>query len=979
MKKQAKNPKDFINDSAKSTKNPTLQNPTLQNPTFDEKALDNEIRFILEIMLDMLRQVDSEACEHFLTLNKILFQNNETSTKQLKTELEKISQAGKTPEIIKAFSLYNILINIVEERFNIDSDKSLERIKATYEGLLKEGFDRGDLDKVLESICFYPVFTAHPTESRRRTFLEAHSEITQDLYKLFEIGELKAKEHIQYRLRLLWQTNLVRTQKIEVLFELDNLLFIVESSILPASQKVLWYIEKMLNKPLPSSPIHLGSWIGGDRDGNPFVTNELMTEVMKIQHKFIINYYIKRLARLEREMSISTDFSTISSRLKKSLQKESGILSEKTLATYANEPFRAKIHIMIKKLNNRLVFVNAPDSINQTYATPSELLEDVEMLIECLDSVSSKYLRQFRRFVLLGGFHLMQLDFREHKDIFINAISEIFCLLGVCDNDFMTYAESKKLEILDKALGKPKIELGSLLERLSEKTQVVVEIFMRIAWGKKYIGEHILRTFILSMTTDASDLLIVLWFAKQTNLWKPSKENKEPNLLDSLESSSNVATNPNNVKSMLAKTCIDSSKIPKPRARIAITPLFETIDDLERAGSIMQTLVANKHYAHYLRDIGMRQEIMVGYSDSSKDGGIFTSNYSLYGAIESLKKLEEQIGIDFVLFHGRGGSVSRGGGTLESALLASPPKSVQGFLKTTEQGEMISSKYLNRSSAQFFLSSTMSALLKKSSYDSFCAGDLGVLNEKNLDNKSNDVSQTPLIKCALSDSHHKLMQKISAVSHKIYRDLVYESAGFIDYFKSATPIAFIQQLNLGSRPSKRRDTTRVEDLRAIPWVFAWTQNRAILPAWYGLGSGLEAINDIAKLRECYQQSEFFAATISNISQAFLKVDLSIAAQYNSFVENDEIRQSIWQKICQEYEKTMNMLVAIRGEERLLDSEPTLQKSILLRNHSVMILNFLQIELIKKYHNASYEAQKARLMEQIHSTIIGIAQGLRNTG
>ena len=967
MKKQSKNPKDFINDSAKST----------QNPILDEKALDNEIRFILEIMLDMLRQVDSEACEHFLTLNKILLQNNEHSIKQLKNELEKISQAGKTPEIIKAFSLYNILINIVEERFNIDSDKSLERIKATYEGLLKEGFDRGDLDKVLESICFYPVFTAHPTESRRRTFLEAHSEITQDLYKLFEIGELKAKEHIQYRLRLLWQTNLVRTQKIEVLFELDNLLFIVESSILPASQKVLWYIEKMLNKPLPSSPIHLGSWIGGDRDGNPFVTNELMTEVMKIQHKFIINYYIKRLARLEREMSISTDFSSISSRLKKSLQKESGILSEKTLATYANEPFRAKIHIMIKKLNNRLIFVNAPDSINQTYATPSELLEDVEMLIECLDEVSSKYLRQFRRFVLLGGFHLMQLDFREHKDVFINAISEIFCLLGVCDNDFMTYAESKKLEILDKALGKPKIELGSLLERLSEKTQVVVEIFMRIAWGKKYIGENILRTFILSMTTDASDLLIVLWFAKQTNLWKPSKENKEPNLLDSLES--NPATNIN--KSIFSKACIDSSKNPKTRARIAITPLFETIDDLKRAGSIMQTLVANKHYAHYLRDIGMRQEIMVGYSDSSKDGGIFTSNYSLYVAIESLKKLEEQIGIDFVLFHGRGGSVSRGGGTLESALLASPPKSVQGFLKTTEQGEMISSKYLNRSSAQFFLSSTMSALLKKSSYDSFCAGDLD-LNAKTLllDKKSNkDISQTPIIKCALSNPHHEIMKNISAVSHKIYRDLVYESAGFIDYFKSATPIAFIQQLNLGSRPSKRRDTTRVEDLRAIPWVFAWTQNRAILPAWYGLGSGLESINDIAKLRECYQQSEFFAATISNISQAFLKVDLSIAAQYNSFVENDEVRQSIWQKICLEYEKTMNMLVKIRGEERLLDSEPTLQKSILLRNHSVMILNFLQIELIKKYHNASYDTQKTRLMEQIHSTIIGIAQGLRNTG
>lgn len=964
----------------------------MDSTKYNWQALDNEVRFILDIMLDMLKEVDSEVREYFLNLNKILLESgnqtrqksakkdkysssntiDEDSLKRLKTELEKISQSGKTPEIIKAFSLYNILINIVEERFNIDSDKSLERIKATYEGLLRDGFDRGDLDKVLESICFYPVFTAHPTESRRRTFLEAHSEITQDLYKLFEIGELKAKEHIQYRLRLLWLTNLVRTQKIEVLFELDNLLFIVESSILPASQKVLWYIEKMLKKPLPSSPIHLGSWIGGDRDGNPFVTNELMTEVMKIQHKFIINYYIRRLERLEREMSISLDSSEISPKLKKSLQKESHILSEKTLATYANEPFRAKIHIMIKKLNNRLIFVNAPDSVSQTYTTPSELLEDVEMLIECLDSVSSKYLRQFRRFVLLGGFHLMQLDFREHKDVFINAISEIFCLLGICDNDFMTYVESKKLEILDKALEMSKIELGSLAEKLSEKTQVVVEIFMRIAWGKKYIGENVLRTFILSMTTEASDLLIVLWFAKHTNLWKPSKESKEPNLLDSLEQTSAKSSNQKY-----------STKSAKSRARIAITPLFETIDDLERAGSIMQTLVANKHYAHYLRDIGMRQEIMVGYSDSSKDGGIFTSNYSLYVAIESLKKLEEQIGIDFVLFHGRGGSVSRGGGTLESALLASPPKSVQGFLKTTEQGEMISSKYLNRSSAQFFLSSTMSALLKKSSYDSFCAGELNLgannkSNEKIANKPSKDFVKST-IKCSISNPHQDLMKQISSVSHKVYRDLVYESDGFIEFFKSATPIAFIQQLNLGSRPSKRRDTTRVEDLRAIPWVFAWTQNRAILPAWYGLGSGLESIGDIARLRECYEESEFFAATISNISQAFLKVDLSISAQYNFFVQDDEVRKNIWQKICLEYERTMNALVGIRGEERLLDSEPTLQKSILLRNNSVMMLNLLQIELIKKYNNATYDAQKSRLMEQIHSTIIGIAQGLRNTG
>lgn len=901
---------------------------------FDQQALDKEITFISDLIIEMLQEVDSEVCEYFLKLNQEVLKN-QNDFHHIKEMLDTISRSGKTFEVIKAFSLYNILINIVEERFNIDAKESLERIKVAYESLLLEGFDKIDLDKILESMEFYPVFTAHPTESRRRTFLEAHYEITQDLYKVFELGDLKAKAHIQYRLRLLWQTHLVGSEKLEVLFELDNLLFIVENSILPASQKVLCYIENMLQKPLTHSPIHLGSWIGGDRDGNPFVTNELMTEVMKTQHKVIINFYIQKLRILARELSISTDFCKISKALQASLQKESNELKGHALRVHQGEPFRAKLYLMIKKLQNRLIFVNAPSSVDFTYNQPKELIEDIDMLIDCLDETSATYLREFRRYVLLGGFHLMQLDFREHKDVFAQAISEIFCLLGICDNDFISYREEKKLEILSLALDMPKVEFGEIIDSLSESTQNVIEIFMRIVWGKRYISDGILQTFILSMTTDASDLLGVLWFAKQSGLWKPSKDSKDDKTNDS-----------------------------KQRAKIAITPLFETINDLERAGSIMQTLVHNKHYAHYLKDIKMRQEIMVGYSDSSKDGGIFTSNYSLYHAISSLKALEDKLGVHFVLFHGRGGSVSRGGGTLEGALLASPPKSVQGFLKTTEQGEMISSKYLNISSAQFFLASTMAALLKKSSYDAFC---------------SDEIPSSANIKCSISPQHSTLLEHISQASYATYRKLVYESKGFIEYFKAVTPIYFIQQLNLGSRPSKRKDTMRIEDLRAIPWVFAWTQNRTILPAWYGLGSGLEAIGDIEILRQCYKESEFFAATISNISQAFLKVDLPIAKHYNAFMSDSQTCETIWQMITEEYTKTLRFLIQIRGESELLDSEPTLRKSILLRNASVTALNLLQIELIKKYNASNYDEQKQRIMKQIHSTIVGIAQGLRNTG
>ena len=924
-------------------------------PVLNAQSLDKEIQFIREIMIEMLELVDKEVCDFFLSLHSKLQANTTTdqsSFQAIREELHLINRAGKTPEIIKALSLYNILINIVEERFNINREKPLDRIQNAYADLLQWGFDKQDLDAILESICFYPVFTAHPTESRRRTFLEAHSQITQDLRKIFELGDTKAKEHIQYRLHLLWQTNLVRSQKIEVIFELDNLLFIVENSILPSSQKVLEYIETMLNHPLKRSPIQLGSWIGGDRDGNPFVTNDVMIEVMKIQHKLIINFYIKKLKRLVRELSIANDCVQLSPLLSKSLHKDTPILDEKTAQGCASEPIRAKLYIMIKKLQNRLVYVNAPSTITHTYTSPQELIADTDMLIESLDSVSSTYLRQFRRFVLLGGFHLMRLDFREHKDVFAQALSEIFCLLGLCDNDFMNYKEERKIEVLNTALARPRLELGSISEQLSESSQSVIEIFMRIAWGKKYINENILKTFILSMTTDASDLLCVLWFAKQTGLWKPSKRAAQEAMGEKVDS-----------------TKVDSrlqAQEDKLRARIAITPLFETIDDLNRAGGIMRTLVANPHYSHYLRDLGMQQEIMVGYSDSSKDGGIFASNYSLYGAIAELKALESELGVEFVLFHGRGGSVSRGGGTLESALLASPPRSVQGFLKTTEQGEVISSKYLNSSCAQFFLSTTIAALLKKTSYDVLCAQE--------------NLSATPTIaaKCSINPQHKQLMEQLSHISYRAYRKLVYETDGFIDYFKAATPLAFIQQLNLGSRPSKRKDTTKVEDLRAIPWVFAWTQNRSIIPAWYGLGSALSAL-DLSALQECYAKSQFFAATISNISQAFLKADLCIARQYNDFVQDPAIAQAIWSQITQEYDKTAQMLLAIRQESNLLDNEPTLQKSILLRNNSVMTLNLLQIELIKQYLSTPYEAKRTRLMEQIHSTIIGIAQGLRNTG
>ncbi|PAF44695.1 phosphoenolpyruvate carboxylase [Helicobacter sp. 11S02596-1] len=909
----------------------------MQNNQQNNQQFQAELDFIHDVMVKMLEEFNPEVMEFFLRLHQeLMFEKK--SQEKIKSILEAINISEKTFEVIKAFSLYNILINIVEERRNLASQTPVFGIKKAYDELITEGFSKQDINKILATMQFYPVFTAHPTESRRRTFLEAHHEISDDLNKIFAFKDEEAKQHLKYRLHLLWQSHLVRSEKLEVLFELDNLLYIVESSILRSSQKVLGFIQNLLQKPLETSPIQLGSWIGGDRDGNPFVTNELMTQVMRTQHELIIKIYLEKIKRLQRELSISTDFLPIKEDLERSLESEKNELGQTSYKLYGREPFRAKLHLMEKKLKNRLIAIHSPNPIDFIYETPKELLSDIDLLINNLDALSAKYLKEFRNLVLLGGFHLLRLDFREHRDMLLDAISEVFCLLGISDSDFGKFREEKKLEILGIALERPKIELEAIIDRVSKDTQNILEAFLRIGWAKKHISEEIIQSFIISMTTEASDMLCALWFAKQSNLWQPSPHH----------ASDNPAI---------------AQKIP---AKIRITPLFETIDDLERAKDIIITLSQNKHYAHYLRDLKMTQEIMIGYSDSSKDGGIFTSNVSLYQAIFELMKLGEELGIDFVLFHGRGGSVSRGGGALESALLASPPKSVCGILKTTEQGEVISSKYLNPQNAESNLSSTMGALLKKSTYDSFCSGALpNIKTSKNI--------------CHIDTLQWQTIRQISQASYRAYRELVYQTDGFMEYFKLATPIHFIQQLNLGSRPSKRKDTARVEDLRAIPWVFAWTQNRSIIPAWYGLGSGLEIIGNTEELQACYKESEFFKTTLDNISQALLKVDITIAQRYNQFVSDPAIACRIWEMIKTEYDKTMRLILFVRQEKELLENDSKLRDSILLRKPYITALNLLQIELIKKYNLSAYDDQKNRLMEQIHSTIVGIAQGMRNTG
>lgn len=871
--------------------------------------------FIFNLMMEFLDEVSANTKEFFIVFK-------EESSHLYEKDLLQNLPSEEIPNLIKAFTLYHLLLNVIDEKNHLKKNPKVN-LQKTIQELKVEGYDEEDIKAVLKRMKFYPVFTAHPTESLRRTFLESYHQMCDDLHLWIDCGNQEAKEHLKYRLSCLWYSHIVRREKIEVLFELDNLLYFMESSILQSGTEVLEEVQEVLGEDLKKSPIRLGSWIGGDRDGNPYVNNSVMLAVMKQQHKTIIEHYLKIIDKLSRELSHAREYICPTEELLESLEEEKECLDDMARKLFLQEPIRAKLTCMRVKLQNRIIALNLPqialeESEIYKYQTPKEFIKDIEMLIESLDNRSRKYLKRLKNLVLLAGFHLMQLDFREHRDVFWRALAEIFSILGYTQEDLLLLSPNKQREVLDFALNQPSPDLSKFYDKLSSQTQEILLVFWNFQWAKTRISDNIINSCIISMCKSANDFLCVFWYAKQSGLWREGK-----------------------------------------KTRISISPLFETISDLENAPKILRELCRNTQYLQYLQSRKNYQEIMIGYSDSSKDGGIFASNYSLYKAISNLIALGEELNIKFRLFHGRGGSVSRGGGALSDALMASPNNSVAGFLKTTEQGEVISVKYLNPKKAAFNFSSILAALLKKSVYDKF--GGVHLAPKKDYDS---------------------LMRKVSEESFKAYRVLVYQTEGFMEYFKSATPIEFIQQLNIGSRPSKRKDTQRVEDLRAIPWVFAWTQNRAIIPAWYGLGSGLQKANetyDKEMFRQCYQEDLFFKTTIDNISQAFLKVDLEIAKFYNEFVEEQEIRDRIWQMIKREYTLSLEWLLFIRQEECLLASEKMIQESILLRKPFLTSLSFLQLYLIKQYKNAHYPQQKERIVEQIVTTIVGIAQGIRNTG
>lgn len=924
-----------------------------------DKPLREDVRFLGNILGSVIIEQSGKAVfdveEKIRLLSKELRQRYDC---QRETQLKKIISELKTlkmENVIRAFSLYFQLVNIAEQYHRIRRRKYYKlhpagvvqrgSFKELYFWLKNQRIRRKDLIDALKGIQIQLVTTAHPTEAVRRTVLTKLRRIASLLERKDEAGisdyeKERILSEFKKEVTLLWQTDEIRHFKPTVIDEIRNSLYYYDEIFydsLPESHRELEEIglKDFLKSNKLSPLICFGTWVGGDRDGNPLV-DDLVTEIAaRYQKDLILSHYRQECRKLIDSLSISNRIVRPSRRLLFSINKDGKELPEIKLALAPrniNEPYRKKLSFIMAKLDNTIK-ANYPSTAQDTpsdkkiYRDYSEFLNDLIVIRDSLienkaAAVAMNEVDSLIRKVEIFKFHLADLDIREFSRNITNAIGEIAQEFSICSaTEYIGFGSDERVRILNKLFtGKRELDADDR-KKYSADTMRIINLFSLIAKLSAEISRYLINSFIISNTENSSDLLEVLFLMDKFCIYK--KSGKE-----------------------LKKT-------------FDIVPLFESIDSLRKAAQIMDSLWNHPLYRKHLKRRGNIQEIMLGYSDSNKDGGYLTSNWELYKAQISLSDTAKKYGIELKLFHGRGGTVGRGGGPTNAAILALPT-GVSGKIKITEQGEVISSKYLLREIAMRNFELVLSAMVMKM------------------------VSQMKK-KAPLPKRWERAMDKLSEESYRVYRMLVYEDPDFIDYFYEATPIDEISKLNIGSRPSKRKQSRRIEDLRAIPWVFSWMQNRHILPGWYGVGSALEKFSEISTankklLKEMYENWQFFKALIDNIEMTLAKADMRIAENYMQLAKNKESARRIFDNIKREFYLTCDMVLSIGGNKRLLEKNPILQRSIALRNPYIDPLSYIQVELLKKLRSTKLkksERQKLTFMTLL--TINGISAGMRNTG
>lgn len=844
--------------------------------------------------------------------------------------------------VIRAFTHFALLANVAEDihrerrrAVHVAAGKPPQdsSLAATYRKLDAADLDAAKVADALTGALVSPVITAHPTETRRRTVFDTQHRITE-LMRLRLLGHTRTEGNrdIEVELRrhilTLWQTALIRLSRLKISDEIETGLRYYEAAFFDVIPQVNAEVRDALQKRWPSAKLlaepilRPGSWIGGDRDGNPNVTAEVVRLATGRAAYVALEHYFNEITALEQELSMSA-------RLVKVTPQLAALADACHEPARADEPYRRALRVIHARLTSsaREILDEQPEHILDLgldrYLTPAEFLADLDVVDESLRANGSRVLAddrlgRLREAVRVFGFHLSGLDMRQNSDVHEEVVAELLAWAGV-HPDYTSLSEPQRVELLtgEIAMRRPLIRAGADLSELAQKELGIVAAAARAV---KVFGPQAVPNYIISMCQSVSDMLEAAVLLKEAGLLDISGET--------------------------------------PYAPVGVVPLFETIDDLQRGSSILEAALDLPEYRKMVEARDGHQEVMLGYSDSNKDGGYLAANWALYRAELDLVESARKTGIRLRLFHGRGGTVGRGGGPSYDAILAQPPGAVKGSLRITEQGEVIAAKYAEPRIAHRNLETLLAATLEASLLD------VEGLGEE-------------------AEPAYQVLDELAALAQQSYSELVHETPGFVEYFKTSTPVSEIGALNIGSRPTSRKPTTSIADLRAIPWVLAWSQSRVMLPGWYGTGSAFENWigtdpngERLKVLQDLYVRWPFFRTVLSNMAQVLAKADMGLAARYSELVEDTDLRARVFDKIVAEHDRTIRMHRLITGQDDLLADNAALARSVFNRFPYLEPLNHLQVELLRRYRSGETDELVQR---GILLTMSGLATALRNSG
>jgi phosphoenolpyruvate carboxylase len=868
-----------------------------------------------------------------------------------------VSQVVKEPPhalaMLKAFSTYFQLVNLAEEnqrvhilrqRAVIAAEKGIpvtETIAHAVRRLKAEGTSAGEMRALVRELLVIPVFTAHPTEAKRRTVLfklKKMADILRELDRsdLLPLERAEQEELLRENIVLLWQSDEMRDRPPTVMDEVRHGLYFFETTLFALLPEIYDEMERALAECYPGEefdvPIFLryGSWVGGDRDGNPYVNVAITEETLRTHKDVVLEQYKREVEALYNHLTSGVSRVGFSADFIESLRRDFMLVPDserEVLDRFEQEPYRQKLIMMFRRLEATRIENQQPWSERKLYARAyrnvGEFLADLHLIRQSLtenkgERMARGQLSTLIRQVEVFGFHLATLDIRQHSGRHRSAMAEVLARYGLAAN-YEKMSEADRVALLSREIMNPR-PLTARLD-FSDETNETIGLFRLIRQAREIIGPESVQTYIISMTTESSNMLEVLLFARDAGLM----------------------------------------------GQIQVVPLFETIEDLRSAAQIMSKLFQNAAYHQHLARLDNRQQIMIGYSDSNKDGGYLIANWMLFEAQRGLAKVCDKYNVKSLLFHGRGGTVGRGGGPANRAILAQPPESVRGRIKLTEQGEVISGRYSNADIAHRHLEQLISAVM---------------LSSGQRPQHENEAAWG------------KVMDELSDIAYRQYRQLI-EKPPFLKYFHDTTPLEHISLLNIGSRPSRRKDSPSIADLRAIPWVFSWTQSRVNLPSWYGVGTALstwvESSEDtedssgaatrdsrLAELSEMYQNWPFFRSVLDNVQMGLLKGDMAIASLYAELTD-EQTRDEVFGDLLAEYECTKRMVLAVTNYSELMENEEWLQRSIKLRNPYVDPMNYIQVAALKQLREQPDDPTADALAAAVLLSMNGVAAGLQNTG